>query len=53
MDTVIHLVTEPDHIMWVLGLAALLLGRADRWVTGIYAAVGLLIIVGHAVITGA
>lgn len=52
MDTVIHLVTEPDHVMWMLGLAALLIGKADRWVTAIYAVVGLAIIVGHAVITG-
>lgn len=51
MDTVIHLVTEPDHVMWVLGLAALILGKADRVVTAMFAAVGLAIIIGHAVFT--
>lgn len=52
MDTVLHLITEPDHIMWMLGLAALLIGKADRWVTGIFAVTGLAIIIGHAVVTG-
>ena len=52
VDTVIHLVTEPDHVMWMLGLAALLIGRADRWITGIFAVTGLAIIIGHAVVTG-
>jgi hypothetical protein len=53
MDLLIHTVTEPDHLMWLLGLAALLIGRANRAVTAIFAATGLLIIIGHAVITGA
>ena len=53
MDTLIHLVTEPDHLMWFFGLAALIIGKADRWVTGIFAVVGLVLIISHAVITGA
>jgi hypothetical protein len=53
MDFFIHLVTEPDHLMWMMGMVALFAGKADKVVTSVYAVAGLALIVGHAVITGA
>lgn len=52
MEFVIHLLSEPDHLMWLLGMFALVTGKAHRWNTVLYGCVGLVIIVGHAVLTG-
>lgn len=52
MDFLIHLITEPDHLMWFMGIAALVAGKANKNITGIYAISGLALIVGHALMTG-
>lgn len=52
MDFFIHLFTEPDHLMWMMGVAALLAGKAKKSTTAIYSVAGLVLIISHAVITG-
>jgi hypothetical protein len=41
MDTVIHFVTEPDHLMFLAALAAMVLGKTNRRWLAVFATAGL------------
>jgi hypothetical protein len=41
LDTVIHFLTEPDHLMFLAALAVMLVGKTDRRWFALFASAGL------------
>ena len=52
MDTVIHFVTEPDHLMFLAASVVMWLGNTDRnWFT-VFAVAGLTWVIGSHILIG-
>ena len=52
MDTVIHFLTEPDHLMFLGALVAMWLGDTDKkWFT-VFAVAGLTWVIGSHILIG-
>ena len=51
MDTVIHFLTEPDHLMFLAALAVMWVGKTDRRWLAVFATAGFIwIFLSHVLI---
>ena len=52
METVIHFLTEPDHLMFLAALAVMLVGKTDRRWLAVFTAGGLAWVIASHILIG-
>jgi hypothetical protein len=52
MDTVIHFLTEPDHLMFLAAVAVMWVGKTERRWLAVFAVAGLTWVIASHIILG-